>query len=205
MKEGIVCVSDGVGGVAGGAEASRFIAEALSRLPLPEGAADLKEKLFAVNEALLSLAAGTEHPQMAATLTGIFLADEKRYLFHVGNTRAFVLQGDYLKQLTDDHTLCERLRQMGQTEEAKRANPSELIGCFGGGDRRFAAPLTVWEVPDFRTLLLTSDGVHDHLDTEAVEMILISQMTDEEKCRSIRHEARQNGSTDDISVVIIRK
>jgi len=205
LQNGFICVSDGVGGLPGGREASRFLTAALAEAPLPDDGTELKKLLLGINEQLIRKGAGTLYAKMAAALTGVMLTEGQCFLYHAGNTRAWVLQGSYLKQLTDDHTLRERLRQLGQYEKAARANPSELIGCFGGGDTRFASVLTVSQLPDFRTLILTSDGIHDHLDEERMEEILTGEGSDSEKCAALCREARQNGSDDDISAVIIRR
>lgn len=161
--EGFIGISDGVGGLPGGGDAAGFLAESLAGITeFPGDISALRELLLQINRDLISGAAGTPEAKRAATLTGLLLG-EQSLLFHAGNTRAWILQGGFLKQLTDDHTLRERLRQLGQPEEAARANPSELIGCFGGGDARFASVLTVSPLPRWRTLLFTSDGIHDHL------------------------------------------
>ena len=205
LKQGFLCVADSVGGHPGGAEASRFVTEALATVEtILEDETVLKEILLSVNQQLISAAKIGQTAGMATTLTGTLLSKEKNYLFHSGNTRAFILQGAYLKQLTDDHTLRERLRQLGQYEESVRCNPSELIGCFGGGDSRLAAALTVVPMQEFRTLLFTSDGIHDYLDIEQMEEILASELTDDKKCLALEKRARQNGSADDISIVILR-
>ncbi|MBR6789370.1 MAG: protein serine/threonine phosphatase 2C family protein [Oscillospiraceae bacterium] len=202
--EGFVGVSDGVGGLPGG-DAARFLAGNLADAnAFPDDVPALRELLLGINCRLITEAAGTPGAKRAATLTGVLIG-EKSFLFHAGNTRAWILQGGFLKQLTDDHTRRERLRQLGQTEAADSANPSELIGCFGGGDTHFASVLTVSLLPQWRTLFFTSDGIHDHLDEETMEEVLTSDLPDGEKCRVIADLARKNGSDDDITAVILHR
>lgn len=205
-KQGFICVADGVGGVAGGKKAALFLTDALERTEqFPQTEDELKTYLKLLNDRLITDASGTPDASMAATLTGILLTDRFTALFHAGNTRAFLMQGNYLRQLTDDHTLKQRLLQMGLTEKASQVDPSELIGCFGGGNISFISALTVFPLPEFQTLLLTSDGIHDYLSADQMEEILLSDLPDREKCRLLLETARQNGSADDASILILRK
>ena len=52
-------------------------------------------------------------------------------------------------------------------------------------------------------LILTSDGIHDYLEAEAMEVALAAECDAETVCRNIARLARVNGSTDDISIIIV--
>jgi len=51
--------------------------------------------------------------------------------------------------------------------------------------------------------LLTSDGVHDFINSDELESFITTEMAEAEKCRAILQAAKNAGSTDDMSVVII--
>ena len=205
-EQGFICVIDGAGGIPGGEKASRFLAERFAEIQNdPKTVSELTTLLKEINNRLITYALGTPDVRMAAALTGIVQTDGSRLLFHAGNTRAFLMQGSYLRQLTDDHTLRQRLLHIGQAERAAQADPNELIGCFGGGSSRFLSVLTVSALPEYQTLLLTSDGIHDHLTLDCMEEILSLDLSDNDKCRLLLKKARQNGSRDDASIMVIRK
>ena len=135
-------------------------------------------------------------------------AKDGYYLIHAGNTRLYVMQGSYLKQLTTDHTTYNWLMECGQYEAAETCRKSEINCCFGGGTQRYANRLIVEKVfgkyfPD--TFLLTSDGIHDFVSLDCMEDALSSSDSDSEAAQIITDTARKNGSTDDTTIIILRR
>ena len=124
-------------------------------------------------------------------------------LVHIGNTRIYAMQGHYLKQLTSDHTVYNWLKSLGRTEEAEACNKNEITSCFGGGDEKLMERLQILPVNPVRTLLLTSDGIHEHVGIDDLEDILNSDISDDEKCGAIMEAAQIAGSTDDMTAVLI--
>lgn len=201
-EAGFVCVADGVGGHRGGAVASQFVMKALRDADSsPE---TLRETLAGVNEKLIEQARKTpDATDMATTLTGIWRKDSACRLIHIGNTRAFMRQGRYLKQMTSDHTTYNWLKSSGQLEAAENCNKSEITNCFGGADDKLLSKLVVSELTLFSLLLLTSDGVHDHVDLDTLEDILNGEGDYLVKCETMIAAAVNNGSEDDMTVVIV--
>lgn len=66
-----------------------------------------------------------------------------------------------------------------------------------------ASALKVVDLPKFNTLVLTSDGVHEFVDIDTLEEIINVNISGDEKCSLIEQRARNNGSQDDISIVLI--
>ena len=202
-KAGYICVADGVGGNRGGSMASRFVLEALAKVPWDAGATT-RDTLIRINQDLLRTA--KENPacsDMATTLTGVLLHDGQYQLIHVGNTRAYIRQGRYLKQLTEDHTTFNWLMSSGQVEEAEECNKNEITNCFGGGNPAYLSRLLVSSVPAFSFMALMSDGVHEYVDIDLLESVLLGEGEYEEKCSRILDEAESNGSEDDKTIVIL--
>ena len=169
---GFICVADGVGGNLGGAEASHFVLNAMAECKdiLCE---DLKAFMLKINDELIASASKDgKAPNMATTLTGIFLNDNIKHLVHVGNTRAYIKQGRYLKQITSDHTTYNWLMSIGQIEAAKRCNKNEITSCFGGHDSTLLSKLQISDCQDFNLAILTSDGIHEYVDIDSLEEII---------------------------------
>lgn len=195
-----VAVADGVGGCRAGEVASSFVLKALSACA-PN---DLYNQLIAINNRLLSEGKLQANRQgMATTLTGIYYSNDESILIHIGNTRAYSLQGKYLKQLTSDHTVYNWLKSSGRIEEAENCNQNEITNCFGGGDSKLIERLYVAPLPMTQTLLLTSDGIHEHISIDDLEETLLMDTDDLEKCEILLQKALAAGSTDDLTVVII--
>lgn len=201
-----VAVADGVGGNAGGAVASEYVLRRLAQKDFTKlTGEELRQFALEVNRDLLAQA-GTQD-KMATTLTCVVATDEGFYCVHSGNCRLYMGQGAYLKQLTVDQTTCQWLRSCGRFLEAALCNPSEIYCCFGGGDTQYANQLVVEKIlPDGlpEVLLLTSDGVHEYVDEDFLESAL-AQGDDSLALGQILEEAAKNGSTDDKTVIIIRR
>ena len=122
---GFICVADGVGGNCGGAKASNYICTALAEA---EGLHPnmLQHYLCEENEALIQLSnEASEYSNMATTLSGVYIVDDEMFLLHVGNSRIYAKQGNYLKQLTSDHTTHNWLMSTGNLEAAQKGEKKE--------------------------------------------------------------------------------
>ena len=200
---GFVCVADGVGGNRGGAQASSFVLSALAKWKSsPDD--DLRSVLVGINDDLITSASVDDSASdMATTLTGICIEHERLRLVHVGNTRAYIKQGKYLKQITSDHTTFNWLMSTGQSDAARHCNKNEITNCFGGRNPTLLSKLYIADCQQFSIALLTSDGVHEYVDLESLEEIISREGLYEDKCEEIIQKAIDAGSEDDLSVVII--
>lgn len=199
---GFVCVADGVGGNSGGDQASQFVLERLAEAA-DERIEDLSKLLKGIDEHLIAYAADSSAPEMATTLTGFYIADGQFKIIHIGNTRAYIKQGRYLKQITSDHTTYNWLRSSGQSEAAEKSNKNEITNCFGGNNLSLLSKLYIADCQEFSLALLTSDGVHEYVDLDTLESIVSGEGSLDAKCEEIIRSAVDAGSEDDLSVVII--
>lgn len=205
-----VAVADGVGGNAGGEAASRYVAEALSDADFSQWTATgIRQFMQELNAGLLQYAQNfPEARNMATTLTGIVAGNDGYYLIHAGNCRLYVMQGRYLKQLTTDHTAYQWLLRHGQTDQAAQCNQNQILCCLGSGDPRQAGQLTVKRIFEQalpETLVLTSDGIHDYVDIDFMEEALANAPSPAQAAKIIAEKARENGSRDDQSLIILRR
>lgn len=190
-----VAVADGVGGNKGGDVASCMAVNGLrnGKFFLGTSVEHISRTIHATNQKILDCSVqdpGLE--KMATTLTGICILPNQQLAFHIGNTRLSRLQGLYLRGLTQD-----------TVDESGR-----LVGCLG------AAPglinrLKVWDAtPDIKPgqdLILTSDGVHDHIKDEQLDEIMEMEGTKKEIMERLEKVCRQNGSVDDISIIWVSR
>lgn len=203
-------VADGVGGNAGGHEASTYLLDYIQyNYGKTNDELTLDLLLKDANRSLIDYAQKiTGKEQMATTFTGVFLGNEGLKIAHSGNTRLYALQGRYLKQLTSDHTTYQWLMRQGNYEAADTCNKSEIISCFGGGDDDLLKMLSVEtilmeSIPN--TLILTSDGIHDYVDIDTFEEILCEPIPIKERVVNLWKKAQELGSCDDCSVLIMER
>lgn len=202
-----ICVADGVGGNNAGAIASSFVCESLKTI-VPSGKNDLVD----INSQLLTKSTeNANYNGMATTLSGICISDEKASSFHIGNTRIYVFQGNYIKQITEDHTSVNWLVKTGklskkEAETYDRRN--EITACFGGGNPVLINYLVFEEsneaLSNAKRIILTSDGVHEYVSVDELEDVLNNEALEPiSMCKEIINLAKAIGSTDDKSIVII--
>ena len=202
-------IADGVGGNAGGRIASRYVAHQFCQTDFTHMTErDIQQFVDKINTELINHAATIPGKAgMATTLTCVVATNNGYYLVHAGNTRLYVMQGAYLKQWTTDHTTYEWLTACGQYEAAEQCNKSEINCCLGGGNSRYANRLVVEQLfddcPD--TLILTTDGIHEFVDIDSIEDALAAAESDYDAAQLITNKAIENESTDDKTIVILRR
>lgn len=202
LEQGILAVADGVGGNLAGAVASHYVANALGEYQSVD--ASLFQK---INQGLIEASnSNADWRKMATTLAGVCINESGVQLFWVGNSRVYAVQGGkYLKQLTQDDTTINFLLSTGQlspdeVEDFPKKN--EIIACFGAGDESLLNMKIEALVAPPSMFLLTSDGIHDHLSIDDIEDVIQSAHSLCEICDLLINQAVQEGSTDDLSVMI---
>ncbi len=199
-----VAIADGVGGNAGGREASEYVLDRCRNELTKE---DPRTTILSINDGLLDYAnsvLGME--QMATTLSAILFSDGAPVkLAHVGNTRISAIQGEYTKQLTKDHTTVELLRMRGDYDAAERAPQNEITACMGSGTPARIAQLQIIEVEkEYSGYVLTSDGIHDYMDVEDIEDFISRGDWSKQAFEKLSQQAKDNGSDDDKSIIIVK-
>lgn len=161
----LAAVADGIGGAAGGAEASRTAVHGLAATVLDASSdAPAEQRLrsgFAAASARLREQAGLMPSlrEMGTTLTALLLRGEEVVVGHLGDTRLYRLRGGELEQCTVDHAAREPdnvlLRWLGAHQDAD-ADFRSLDTA--PGDRWLLLSDGVWSVvpdADLRRLAMT--------------------------------------------------
>ena len=202
-----VAIADGVGGNAGGECASRYVLEKLNEVSMADVSVEyLKQFIEDVNKDLLYYASSSSGKEnMATTLTGLIMTSGSGYLFHVGNTRVYGLQGNYLKQLTEDQTTYQWLLNIGQIEAAEKCNKNEITHCLGGGNTQYGSAVCVKEYDTlnaYKRILLTTDGIHEYVSIDELEDFMSGELS-EITMQLLADKAKGNGSSDDQTIIVI--
>lgn len=139
-----------------------------------------------------------------ASMTALLLGEERGVIGHAGDTRLYVLRDGQLHVLTDDHTFrTARLHTAGlPAPSADAAEAATLTRAVGALARVEADCLPFARLPGDIYLLCT-DGLYKHLrDEELIELLGGRQLADvPERLIAL---ARQRGSRDDCTAVVIR-
>jgi serine/threonine protein kinase/serine/threonine protein phosphatase PrpC len=126
------------------------------------------------------------------TFSGLVIKSRTAHLFHVGDARIYRLRGSELEQLTEDH----RVRVSSVQSYLARAM---------GMDRKVDIDYQAIPVEEGELLLLATDGVYEFIDGAGIAAAIENCGGDLDRAaRSIVEEALEHGSTDNLTLQIIR-
>lgn len=210
---GLYVVADGMGGHKAGRVASELAVEfAVAAVSGSEGSpVSLTERLAAsvsaANREIFSQARSSpELRGMGTTLVAALTGEGCIALAHVGDSRAYLIRGEGIRQLTNDHSVVgDLLRRSEITEQDARSHPHRHVLTRALGVRSHVeADLAELSTAVGDTFVLCSDGltglVQDH---EILKMVLLASSLDD-ACRRLVHTANERGGEDNITVVIVR-
>ncbi|MGF1513473.1 MAG: PP2C family protein-serine/threonine phosphatase [Elainellaceae cyanobacterium] len=204
-------VADGMGGHAGGQEASRIATAVIqSYLEAHWGAERSSQELLhlsirSANQAILEdQASHPERSDMGTTALVVLFRAGEAWCAHIGDCRLYRLRDHKLKQVTEDHTWVARALKMGDISvEEARAHPWRhiLSQCLGREDLQDADVLLFdWQKGD--RLLLCSDGLTEELPDSLIAKHL-SAGPEDKILTALVDAAKRNGGRDNITVVTV--
>jgi PPM family protein phosphatase len=149
-----------------------------------------------------------EHPEsrgMGTTLTAVFVDDQVALVGHVGDSRAYLVRGGLIDQLTHDHSwVADRVRQGLLTdEEARRHRWRNVITNALGATATFRLDLQHLELRPGDRILLCSDGVSMVLP-DALMMAIVERYEPQEAADRLIAAANERGSPDNVTAVVLR-
>lgn len=204
----VLAVADGMGGLAGGALAARTAID-LVRARVNGSAmtpADLAGIIAEAGERIAVLAdTDPALDGMGTTLVVAVAAGARVVWAHAGDSRLYHLGGGVLTQVTRDHRFLQDLLDSGDVSAADlpshplRNLLDQCVGCPG-----LQPDCGVLPVRDGDLLVLTTDGLHDHVEPQTLRDMLISSPDLDLAVDRLITQARDAGSTDDVSLVMLR-
>ena len=216
-ESAFVLVCDGMGGANAGNVASRFAAD--SFLADAAGALDsapdeimrhktMLHALEKANDTVFGLAGRQpEFRGMGTTLVGAFVQGREASILNVGDSRAYLFDGETLRQVSEDHSYVEEMRRLGRisAEDARTHPQKNLITRAVGVDATVDGDLFEVELRDTDILLLCSDGLTGMVEDEKIAEVLAKAGTLEDKGRELLTLALEGGGRDNITVALFTR
>ncbi len=207
LEPPLFAVADGLGGHQAGEIASRVAMETLlGEAPSRPDPKALARAVRAANAAVMQAAEeGRGRAGMGTTLTAAMVEGTRIVIAHVGDSRAYLLEGGTLTQLTQDHSIvADMVRSGAITPETARVHPSRsVITRALGSDPNLAVDvLEVVARPGAR-LLLCTDGLSGMLTDDEIARILAAEPSADEAVRRLITAANDAGGQDNITVVVV--
>ncbi len=212
---GFFAVADGVGGAAAGEVASEMaiatvltlIEDTVAMWPEGLGPSMLVRGVKEANAAVRAAAAGDRRKAgMGTTFTGLLLLNDRAVIAHVGDSRAYLLRGRKLSQLTEDHTVvaaCVQAGLMTLAEAAVSEMRSAIVRAVGLEEAVEVDTRQVGIEPG-DTFLLATDGLHGVLLDEEIAAVLLGERDLTRAAAQLVERANDGGGPDNVSVVLVR-
>ena len=206
-------VADGMGGHAGGEEASRIATQEIrsyleQNWQSPESASQLLEQaLSTANQAIIT--DQQNHPERAdmgtTAVVVVIRPGESPVCGHVGDSRLYRLRESQLQQITEDHTWIAKALKIGDiTPDEARVHPYRhvLSNCLGREDLNQISVQPL-DLEQGDRLLLCSDGLTEELVDDRIASYLRGTPSLKIAAASLVAAANEEGGHDNITVVLV--
>ena len=142
---------------------------------------------------------------MGTTLVGAIVKNNEACIAHVGDSRAYIIHGSEIKQITKDHSLVQEMLDNGQiTVEEFNSNPiKNIITRAIGINEEIEIDFDFVKVEDGDALILCSDGLSGLLSDDEILGIYINNEF-EILTEKYIEKANENGGRDNITVVVMK-
>ena len=214
---GFLVLCDGMGGARAGNIASERAANRfLETIQTADAAdtsadtlADLVEKAVKLaNTEVFELSQSSPaYNGMGTTLVGGICVDDRVILANVGDSRAYLIDGDKIAQMSADHSLVAEMVRSGRLTkaEAKTYPGRNLITRAVGVDSSVEADVYEIKMHEGQTLLLCSDGLSGPVTDAEIAAADSQAPTMEQACTQLIELACKAGGNDNITVVLYTK
>ncbi len=215
-KNTLLCVvCDGMGGAKSGNVASTLAADVFTQEVKRSWTPDMDpERLDQMLEGAVKLANFTVYDQaqqfedfsgMGTTLVALLLQGKKATVVNVGDSRAYLVDKDGIKQITTDHSLVQMMIARGELtpEKAKRYPGKNLITRAIGTEPQVACDIYHRKVEKGTSFLLCSDGLSNLMDDQEILFEIAHGQDKEHCCERLLDIVKKRGAPDNITSVLV--
>jgi len=197
----LACIADGVGGAEHGGEAAQLITNFFINALTMNPVASLYDVLTSANTELFN----TPGQGFISTFTGIFIKGLDLQGVHAGDTRIYVLRGNGIKQLTEDHTEFFRYCMEGKLspEEAATYPRKHVLENALGSKANPRIDTFSFKLEHGDRILLTTDGTHTFFSKHELRDISIDTLDVDNLVTGIIKHVQHRQPTDNYSIIAI--
>ena len=211
----VLAVTDGMGGALAGEVASRLAVECVRDRMLELQASPFYAK-FPFHERLrfsIELAnvyiyqMSLKRPEcqgMGATFTAVGLSGGNAYFAQVGDSRAYVIRGKEVRQVTRDQSLVGQLVQAGHitAEEAEKHTYKNVILQALGAAPNLNVVVDELKLRDLDIVMLCSDGLSNKVRIDEIQRLIDKSDSLKEACEALINLANRRGGEDNITTLV---
>lgn len=143
---------------------------------------------------------------MGTTLVGGIIARRKAYLVNVGDSRAYHLTKEGIKQISCDHSYVQELVSMGAItpEEALHHPKKNIITRALGVDCSVESDYFECPLAKGDGILLCSDGLSNMVTDKEIHDYYTENALPDDVCRKLMKLALERGARDNVSIVLVK-
>ena len=202
-------VADGIGGLPGGAQASKTAVFALTawfKQKVAPGSFDYSSALAEANEKVFVLGRVlSPRTGIGTTLTAAHFDNEQMVVIHVGDSFMFRLRGDVLDALTQEHNVENEMKARaarGLPTYMMAENRAALTRCVGQPPP-VEGDIHAHNVEVGDRYLICSDGITRYVMPPEMQRLLLAAANPETICRRLVEIALKRGGVDNATVVAV--
>jgi len=143
---------------------------------------------------------------MGTTLVAALVERGSSTILNVGDSRAYHVNSNGIRQITRDHSVVEDMIKSGQLtrEEARNHPRKNLITRALGCEPQLRADLFTEETMEGDWILLCSDGLSNLVTEQEMLYEVIHGGEGETCCQRLLEIALHRGASDNVTVVLVR-
>jgi protein phosphatase len=143
---------------------------------------------------------------MGTTFTMALVAGDRAIVGNVGDSRTYLFRDGRLRRITRDHSLVQRLVDLGQiAEDDIYSHPQRNAVLRSLGDRsEIEIDVFTERLRPGDALLLCSDGQWEMTRDPDMERLLAREEPPQAVCEALVAAANQAGGEDNIAVILVR-
>jgi len=205
-------VADGLGGHAGGEIASRLAVEAIrDRISLTSERGgkiedDLIEAIKGANTSINILAKEQSLLGMGTTVVVARIEGDRAIIAHVGDSRAYLIRGMTITQVTRDHTIVEEYVRIGllSSQDARYHPYRHILSRALGTSGDVEIDVAEIRLEPGDTIILCTDGLTNMLtDKDILNTVAELRPSPRKITETLISQANRNGGIDNITVITI--
>ena len=210
----LLIACDGMGGARAGNVASELAAQAFGDVVLeglsdPERSGDIKrlleEAVEIANHAVWHRS-GTDPDclGMGTTLVAALVRGKQVTVANVGDSRAYAVNEEGIRQVTTDHSIVQMMVQRGELtpEQAKSYPGKNLITRAIGTETTVQSDVFPLDLERDDVLLLCTDGLSNLLADQELLFEIVHRPERQDCCQRLLDIAKKRGAPDNVTCVL---
>lgn len=196
----LFAIADGVGGSEYGEIASNYILKELSK---NRNLLDHQIILNTIKNVHQYLSKTYKYNALTV-LSIVWIKNENMTIYHIGDTRVYLMTKRNFIQLTNDHTYVQELVDKGILSNEMKSSHSKknIITQSLGGKTNVKIDIYNALLEPGHKIFLSTDGIHDYVDQSKIHEVLSKTNNLEKNINTLIHLAKENKSKDDISGIV---